>query len=274
MSPSNNGNSDKNSHYSKDLENGTHRLPTSAADTTFCISLKDDPSDISLSNDNTSVSVTNSNSRTTKSQRGSVLVRIDSSVLEMASSVKDEYDRRAEVAEEDQRKAELCCLFCCDLVRACIIVDIFDIILAILMVIAAVFSSDGFLGMMDLSFIMGSAGDNLVVIDDDELLEMRQAKEDSVIYVTVLIGMGIIFSVIGIVGALRFQKWMVLITGIWFCVDVIRSAITFQWLNAVVGACFAYPHFALFHALRKGKITKDNYEVTEKHCCCECCERY
>eukprot|EP00531_Pseudo-nitzschia_arenysensis_P003137 CAMPEP_0116138246 /NCGR_PEP_ID=MMETSP0329-20121206/12684_1 /TAXON_ID=697910 /ORGANISM="Pseudo-nitzschia arenysensis, Strain B593" /LENGTH=116 /DNA_ID=CAMNT_0003633225 /DNA_START=255 /DNA_END=602 /DNA_ORIENTATION=+ len=116
MSPSNNGNSDKNSHYSKDLENGTHRLPTSAADTTFCISLKDDPSDIS--SQMTTLQFLLQIRILELPSRNGEAIRIDSSVLEMASSVKDEYDRRAEVAEEDQRKAELCCLFCCDLVRA------------------------------------------------------------------------------------------------------------------------------------------------------------
>lgn len=273
MTPSNNENSDNNSHYSKDLESGKNGLSRSTADAT--ISLKEEPTD-NISNDSTSASVTNSNSRTTKSQRESVLVRIDSSLLEMASSVKDEYDRRAEVDEEDRRKAELCCFFCCDLVRACIVVDICDIVIAILLIVASVLNStsDGFYVMMNFGTIMRPSGDDFVVIDDDELLELRQNKENSAFYVTILMGVGVLFSVIGIVGSLRFQKYMVLVTGIWYCVDVLLSAIMFQWHNVVVAVFFAYPHFALYHALRKGKITRDNYEATEKHCCCECCERY
>ena len=277
MAPSNNdnGNDNDNDNDNEDLEAGTNgNVPAIEKD--------------QLTNDNTSVTNTNSvtnsqsnsqsnsNSRTNKS-RGSVLVRLDSSVLEMASSIKDEYDRTTEIHDEDRRKAKLCCLFCCDLVMACIVVDVCDIILTILMIIASVLNStsDSFRSTIDLRLFMGSTsnGNDYAMLDDDELLEQRQIQIESAMYVTVLIGCGIIFSIIGIVGALRFQRYMVLVTGIWFCVDFLRGAITFQWLNAVIAVFFAYPHFALFHALQKGKITRDNYEVTEKHCCCECCER-
>lgn len=224
-----------------------------------------------MTQDNTSVNI----DRTLKSERsqGSVLVRIDSSVLQMASSMNDEFDI-SDHNNVNDRQSDLCCFICCDLVRACVVCDVCDIILTIALVLASVFEYDGggLFNTVNFGIFTENQMDDFVVIDDDEILELNESLKQKASIVTVMMGCGIIFSIIGIVGALKFQKYMVLVTAIWYCVDVLRSALTFQYANIVVTACFAYPHFALFHALRKSKITKQNYSK-EKHCCCECCER-
>ena len=177
------------------------------------------------------------------------------------------------------RKADLCCGCCCDLVRACIIVDVFDILLSIMLVVLSVLGleiDDRFINTIDFSVYNDSNNnDDMMVIDDDDDNNEMVRQDDnsdrllmSVTVITIMTGCGILFSFIGILGAYKLQKYLVLCTAIWYCVDFIRSAVTLQWVNSVVVACFAYPHFALFMALRKNKITRGNYSATEKHCCC------
>jgi len=171
------------------------------------------------------------------------------------------------------RKADLCCRCCCDLVRACIIVDVCDFLLSIMLVVLSVLGleiEDKFINTIDFSVYNDSNNnDDMMAIDDDDDNEMfRQEVRMSVTVITIMTGCGILFSLIGILGAYKLQKYLVLCTAIWYCVDFIRSAVTLQWVNSVVVACFAYPHFALFMALRKNKITRENYSATEKHCCC------
>lgn len=208
-----------------------------------------------------------------QSSRKSILMRVDSSVLELASAMRNELDDEDEESV-DKRESHICCLVCCDLVKACILCNICDILLTILLVVAAYLQVEGagfFNGAIDLSF--GGAPDvDLSVIDDDELLESYENQERGVSVATILIACGFLFSILGIVGAMKLQKYLVLITGIWYCVDVLRSAISFQYINLVVTASFAYPHLALFHALRKNQLTKKNYE-NEKYCCGDCCSR-
>lgn len=176
------------------------------------------------------------------------------------------------------RKADLCCRCCCDLVRACIIVDVCDFLLSIMLVVLSVLGleiDDRFINTIDFSVYNDSNNnDDMMVIDDDDDNEMFRQEDNSdrlrmsVTVITIMTGCGILFSLIGILGAYKLQKYLVLCTAIWYCVDFIRSAVTLQWVNSVVVACFAYPHFALFMALRKNKITRENYSATEKHCCC------
>ena len=246
-----------------------------------------------MTQDNNSVSVSTSTPitkpvsnidrtlKSTKSERsGSILVRVDSSVLEMASSLADELnisDRNPGYDDENERNADLCCLFCCDLVRACVICDIFDIVLTILLVIASFldFTAGGLINTVDFGIFATNTADDYVSMDDDEMMQINKNLKDKEVIITVMLACGVMFSIVGIVGAIKFQKYLILVTAVWFCVDVVRSGLTKQWLNAMLAACFAYPHFALFHALRKEQITKENYERREKHCCgaCECCVR-
>ncbi len=187
----------------RDIEVPMNILDTSTASR----GSKSNPKDQStaLTQDITSVNM--DGTLKTQSSRKSILLRVDSSVLELASAMRDELEELGDDHSEDQRESHICCLVCCDLVRAC----------------------------------------------------------KGVSLVTIMVACGVVFSIVGIVGAMKLQKYMVLISGLWYCVDVLRSAMSFQYVNLVVTACFAYPHFALFHALRKNQLTKKNYE-NEKYC--------
>mmetsp|Transcript_18614 Transcript_18614/g.46192 ORF Transcript_18614/g.46192 Transcript_18614/m.46192 type:complete len:227 (+) Transcript_18614:279-959(+) len=192
----------------------------------------------------------NENNQTAKT----AALPMESSVLQLVSTGTEL------VNLDDQRIADLCCGVCCDLVRACIIVDCCDIALSIMLVVLSA------LGYSE--FFIDTINFNVFDPIDDDVYREGIVKERNIYtFTTVMTACGIFFSIIGIVGAMRFHKYMVLATAIWFCVDVIRCVVTFQWINTVVTGCYAYPHIALFLALRNGKMTRERYHI-EKHCCC------
>lgn len=202
------------------------------------------------------------NSRNSKQSRTSQSTKI----LVVATSLNDEAGLPEDIEE---RKAVLCCGVCCDLRRAVIIVDIVDIIINVFVILMPFFMpNQTFIDTINFSYLHQVDYNS---IDDDEYLDTQERLRTSTLIVTILKAIGIFFSFVGIWGAYKFYKYVVLLTGIWYCVDVVRGAITLTWMNTVVAACFAYPHFALFLALRSGKMTKENYFVTEEHCCCERC---
>jgi len=169
----------------------------------------------------------------------------------------------------DNRQSHLCCVFCCDLVRAVIIVDCIDIIVAIIIVVISLTGHEQvFLDAINFS-VFSPIPDTM---DDDQVVAGILEDRRVFAVVTVLTGLGVLFSALGILGACKLNRYLVLLAGIWFCVDVVRALVTLQWANAIIAALFAYPHVALFWALKKGTITRANYAETEQHCCCHCGE--
>jgi hypothetical protein len=214
---------------------------------------------VALGDQKLPLSVTDGCSESASRDRSaSFLVSVDFSML---SSLQNELTD--DIVDYSQaRKADLCCGCCCDLVRACIIVDVCDICLSIMIIVVSVLGLElqqSFIDTIDFSVY----DNDEMVVDDDEMF-LQENNMDRLR----MTGCGILFSLIGILGAYRFHKYLVLCTAIWYCVDLIRSVVTLQWANSVVTACFSYPHFALFMALQKGKITRENYYATEKQSCC------
>jgi len=168
--------------------------------------------------------------------------------------------------DEYERKSHLCCVFCCDLVQAVIIVDCIDLVVAIAIVIISLTGFEQvFVDAIDFSVFRDFQTDSM---DDDEAVASLSENRRVFAIVTVLTGLGVVFSTIGIYGACKFQPYLVLLAGIWFGVDVVRGLATKQWLNALIAGLFVYPHVGLYLALKGGTITKDNYK-NEKHCCCQ-----
>lgn len=168
----------------------------------------------------------------------------------------------AALAEEErnERKTHLCCGSCCDLRKACIIVDS----IYLFFVGGAVLLSVTGLRMFERVEWKGSQAE----YDDDQV---QRAGNDTIMYLAasdIQLGIGVFFCVLGILGACRFQKYLVLCTAIWYCIDVVLFGIFMNWVSAVFAGAYAYPHFALFLALRSGTMTRENYKVTEQHCCC------
>ena len=159
---------------------------------------------------------------------------------------------------EDQRISDLCCGVCCDLVRGCIIVNSCNIVMNILQILLPA------LGFTD--FLIDTINfDAFEKAFDDDAIVQRERKINT--FVTVMTAFAILFSINGIFGASKFRPYLVLVTGIWYCIDAIRCAVTLEWINIAINGCFAYPHIALFLAIRHGKMSRERYHI-EKHCCC------
>jgi hypothetical protein len=71
-------------------------------------------------------------------------------------------------------------------------------------------------------------------MDDDQVVAGILEDRRVFAVVTVLTGLGVLFSALGIVGACKLNRHLVLLAGIWFGVDVVRALVTLQWANAIV----------------------------------------
>ena len=188
--------------------------------------------------------------------RHSIVFSVDSSILESiaaAAAAEDEED------EEEPRRDPLFGS-CCDLVRAVIVVDALYIVKSIKMMITI---------LLGLS-VTDPDDYNLRWYDDDQI-EAIVNQLDKVFWILIIKNIcGIIFASIGIYGATRFSKYLVIATIFFCCIDILWSLLFFRWMSALLCVFFIYPHVALFRALSKGKLTRENYHGT-KRCCCACC---
>lgn len=194
------------------------------------------------------------------SNRATVRVNVDRNLL---SSLHDEIDD----SDDERRKSQLCCGSCCDFVWACIVVDCIYICVL------------GYLNLKNLFFndLYSAPGGKMIQMNDSEEVQLGGQDDDfyfedeamECYFCTTAIQsvVGMFFGLIGIIGACRFQKYMVLITGIWFIVDAIAFCILKTYFAALWVLVYSYPHIGLFLALKREKITPDNYAVTEKYCC-------
>jgi uncharacterized membrane protein YqhA len=200
--------------------------------------------------------------RTTSSSRSlGVLVSVDSSVLRL-SSANDNDDNDEE--SEHERKSHMCCLSCCDLVRACIIVDVVDICLtSIVMLLSCLGYDESFVQALDFAVFDAIRDSDAAAFQDNDRIEGAVPS-----VVLVMTSCGIFFSAMGILGASRFLPYPVLCSAIWNCVYLIWAISDGRYLGSVVTGFFAYPHFALFGALHNGQITRNNFRKTEEYCCC------
>jgi hypothetical protein len=160
--------------------------------------------------------------------------------------------------ESSERKSGLCCGSCCDLVRGCIVVNMFNMCLTIWYL---VFSLQG------IQRIWIGVG----AVTDDDLYAPQSVFEPPSVLGLVRTSFGIPFALIGIFGAYRFQKYAVLCTAIWYFIDIVPGVLNKAWPNAVISAFLCYPHVHLFLELCNGTITPENYNSTERYCCCKFC---
>jgi len=158
--------------------------------------------------------------------------------------------------ESSERKSGLCCGSCCDLVRGCIVANMLNICLTIWYL---VFSLQGIQRIW------------IGVVTDDDLYAPQSMFERPSVLGLVRTSFGIPFALIGMFGAHRFQKYAVLCTAIWYCIDIVPGVLNKAWPNAVISAFFCYPHVHLFLELRNGTITPENYNTTERYCCYKFC---
>lgn len=194
-----------------------------------------------------------------QSQHGTV-ISLDRRML---SQVEEQFD------DSDERKAQLCFGSCCDLVRACLIVDSVYFCFMVYINIARWLEWEYF---VQLALRDGSNGDDIVYDfndNDDFRFQESEGFDDCIFCTSMLQGLcGLVFAVVGFVGAYRFNKYLVLLQGIWLTADMILYFVYRNPASGFIIGMYIYPHIALFLALRKGKITRENYYKTEEYCCC------
>jgi hypothetical protein len=188
-----------------------------------------------------------------------VAMSVDASVIQLMGVMDDDSD------DEYKRVKDPIFGCCCDLIKVCLVVDCIYMMQKI---------NVGITVVLELS-VVDPDEYGLRDLDDDEM-QAQVARMDMMKIVLVLKEfLGIPFAAIGIYGAAKFKTHLVLCMAIWCCVDLVWSVMTARWLSSIYVAFYINPHFALFMALRSGKISRENYR-DKKHCCCakrRCCAK-
>jgi len=197
--------------------------------------------------------------------------------------------------DESDRKSVICCGCCCDVLRACIIVNILNFVYIIFMFFFAWWGI-ALWGNLEMTNNNGNADDdddtttnnNVLYMDDGDvnyqnydddddfyMMEQAQQKEKSlwITKLSIVVQLcGILFTTLGIIGAAKFNKCLVLVCGIWYMIDGMVAGYYLVWPSLFLKAFFAYPHIALYMALKSGSIAPHRYMI-ERHCCCDAKER-
>jgi hypothetical protein len=185
---------------------------------------------------------------TSKSTTSTRMVSIDPALLRMISTGEDDFE------DQDRRKSQLCCFVFCDLVLAGILMNILYIFFCIFHILVSLWNTPFNISLDIYDF---DADDDFVdrTIDRKGIVQLTRT------------GGGIVFSAIGVVGAWRFSKYLVLASAIYYCIYAVMSLLDDgRWIGAFLTVPFAYTNFHLFIALKNDNISSENY-ATEKHCC-------
>jgi len=148
------------------------------------------------------------------------------------------------------------CGCCCDVRRATIAINIVAIIFSIIVII---------------SFIRAIVAIS-TSLDDDINEQSLESALTAVIVNTIL---SILFSIAALIGAIKFNAWLVLSNAIWLVLSFIvsTSVNVYGILAAIfyffIVSFFIYPHVMLFYELKVSKtMSKPIYPREEQSCCC------
>jgi len=189
----------------------------------------------------------------------SFLVAVDPSVISMV------HNDESEIPEDgpdrgSKRQSDLCCGSCCDLVKASVLTNAgFVCMLSFLMTVS----------LLELPyFYLAFKPNSSKEYYDDDIYE--DAFFDGQGRVALMrTCAGILFGLVGMVGAARFEKWAVLCTSIGYILYAMSSILQKSVPHAVIAGFVTYPNVALFMALRSGTMTKEAYmSGREAKCCC------
>lgn len=187
---------------------------------------------------------------------------------EMDSEVQRNRDIEAlQQALEDpnERQSHLCCLCLCDLVKASIAMNLVWICLMICYISFSAIDPerlDNTFGIVPI-FVAGS-------LDDGESMDLVEIV--GITKVTI----AFVYCILGIYGAIRFKKYLVLTACIGYVVYALLLLVDLKsgrWTGIFLAVIFLYPNAHLFISMRNGSITKETYE-REANCCGGCSRDY
>jgi hypothetical protein len=84
----------------------------------------------------------------------------------------------------------------------------------------------------------------------------------------VFFGTGVVCSVLGLFGAMKYKGWMVIVAAVWHCVNAVLSLLGGDISSTVINGCFAYPHLVFYQQMKKGNLTAENHTNEIQSCCC------
>lgn len=151
------------------------------------------------------------------------------------------------------RRGQLFLGFCCDMRRAVLIVDF--------VYIAYVMTGLGV-------FCFGS--DHITEnLEDDTVIKQWNKYSDIIVGAAIVMAIvAVAFAAMGLFGALRYSKCLVMTAAIWYCIVGGLSLLGLDFLGIVMSALFAYPHFMFAQELKQGIMTEGNYPNEVHSCCC------
>ena len=148
-----------------------------------------------------------------------------------------------------------CCGGCCDMRRAVIVVNIINVVLVSM-------------GMFSV-LAARSLSSQVDATDDDELAQALEEFNSLPLAALIVIqSVKIVLSIVGIVGALRFNEIMVGLAMAGYVFDAVFALIGLNIAGLIYAGFFAYPHGFFIKEKRAGIMTLENYPNEKQSCCC------
>jgi hypothetical protein len=170
----------------------------------------------------------------------------------------------------DSVTARQCCGCCCDMRRAVIVVNIVNACLIIcgLLSVAALAGGSSSTSAATSAFTNDQAAAN-----DDQMESVVEEvftsmKGSSLGFLTTIMAVKLILSLIGIYGAMTYNVLMVCACYLSYILEALVALLTPNVLGLLYYGFFAYPHVSFILEVRDGVMTKENYSRVKHSCCC------
>ena len=152
-----------------------------------------------------------------------------------------------------QKEGHLYMGCCCDTRRATIIVNIVNLVLAVIT-----------------ALIYGLASGIAVNELDDDAIKNDIANKSGAIagIIALFFVIALTFSGLGIYGAMKYNKCMVISAAVWYGLSALVSLSGGDVLGCVISGLFCYPHVMFVQEMQKGIMTEQNYPNEMHSCCC------
>lgn len=152
---------------------------------------------------------------------------------------------------------------CCDFRKAVIAANATMLVIQIIMMIVIAVGANM---MSDLA--------SQDVFDDDQAKQAAQSIGGAAVgFMEVIIFIGVIFTALGIFGAIKFNKCALITTSVFYSLSVVGSIFSFNnsapglsLVNILFPCLFLYPHVMYLILMSKGVMTPQNYPSIEKCC--------
>jgi hypothetical protein len=146
---------------------------------------------------------------------------------------------------DHHKRGHTCCGCCCDTRRAVIIGNMFMLIFTVIAAIMIIIGVEVLKG-------------NAALMDDDVAQQELNSIPLGLVVVVVMIQAILFVFVFGIMGAIKYTKWMIFVALIGYALAFVGNILQGNIPHIILAALFAYPHFMFISELNQGIMTPDN----------------